>query len=232
MMTPRKEIIKANIQNIQQRIKKAAEKSGRSAKEITLLAVTKYVSLDDMRYAIDAGIRAVGESKIQDAKQKFYQLGPVVDWHLIGHLQTNKARQAAAIFKMIHSIDSPRIADALDREAGRLDRRLDVLVEVNISQEESKFGIKPEETKQLAAMVAQKEHLRLRGLMTMAPYVENQELVRPYFRALKGLFEEIKIKQDPGPQWNTLSMGMSNDFEIALEEGATMVRIGTSLFAG
>ncbi len=231
-MTERKEIIKRNIQNIQQRIKKAAEKSGRPAKAITLLAVTKVVSLEDMRYAIDAGIRAVGESKIQDAKQKFYQLGPVVDWHLIGHLQTNKARQAASIFKMIHSIDSKRIADALDREAGRLDRCLDVLVEVNISQEESKFGIKPEETKQLVDLVAQKEHLHIKGLMTMAPYVENQELVRPYFKALSDLFQEIKIEMNLGTQWDTLSMGMSNDYEIAIEEGATMVRIGTSLFAG
>lgn len=223
--------IKNNLKAIKNRIKSAAQRSNRSAKDITLLAVTKYVTLDDMRSAIDAGITVVGENKVQAAKNKFFQIGPVVGWHMIGHLQTNKARQAAAIFSMVQSVDSTRIADALDKESGHLNRKLEVLVEVNIGREESKFGISPEQTKQLVDYVKQKEHLSLRGLMVMAPYVENPELARPYFKTLNELFQEIKIEQNFGQKWDTLSMGMTNDFEVAIEEGSTLVRIGTGLFS-
>lgn len=229
-MNEHHQIVKHNLALIKKRVDQAARKSGRQAKDITILAVTKYVSLDHMRAAVSAGVKAVGENKVQDAKKKFYQIGPVVDWHMIGHLQTNKARQAAAVFSMVQSIDSTRIADALDNEAGRLDRHIDVLVEVNISNDENKFGIHPDETKALVNYVAQKENLNIRGLMAMAPYVENTELARPYFRSLHELFLELKSSRNLSAHWDTLSMGMTNDFEVAIEEGATLIRIGTGLF--
>lgn len=229
-MDTRERQIRENIQTIKQRIDRAAKKSNRKGSDITLLAVTKYVSLDDMRLAIDAGIKVVGENKVQDSKRKFYQIGPVVDWHMIGHLQTNKARQAATIFTMVQSIDSTKLADALDKAAGQLDRKLHVLVEVNIGQEEQKFGISPQKTSELVEYVRQKKNLQVNGLMAMAPYVAEAELTRPYFKALHDLFTDIKLKQHFGSNWHTLSMGMTNDFEIAIEEGATLVRIGTGLF--
>ena len=229
-MKDQSEIIKENLQIIRNRVEIAAKRSNRVAKAITILAVTKYVTLDFMRAAIEAGVKCVGENKVQDAKKKFFQIGPIVDWHMIGHLQTNKARQAAAIFSMIQTIDSKKIADAIDKEAQRLDRCIDVLVEVNISQDENKFGISPESTRQLVDYVAQKEYLKIRGLMAMAPYVEQVELARPYFRSLNNLFFDIQAKQGYGKQWDTLSMGMTNDFEIAIEEGSTLIRVGTGLF--
>lgn len=222
--------IKENIESVKKCIAKAAQKSGRKSSAITLVAVTKYVTLDDMRYAIEAGIKVVGENKVQDAKKKFFQIGPVVDWHMIGHLQTNKARQAAALFSTIQTVDSLKVVEVLDKEAMRFDRKLNVLIEVNISHDENKFGIHPDETKQLIQAVCEKEHLVPVGLMAMAPYVEDKELTRPFFRVLKQLFDEIKEEMNPGKKWNMLSMGMTNDYEVAIEEGSTLVRIGTGIF--
>jgi PLP dependent protein len=227
-MLNRKEIIIENIALILKRIAKAAKRSGRSEKDVALLAVTKNVPLEEIRVAIEAGVKIIGENKIQDAKKKFFQLGPVAEWHMIGHLQTNKIRTAAAIFNMVESIDSERVADALDRAAMQLDRQMDVLVEVNIGQEETKFGISPDKTQALANYVSRKKHLRLRGLMAMAPYVADQELSRPFFRELARLFNQLHNGQNQA--WNILSMGMTHDFEIAVEEGATLVRIGTGIF--
>lgn len=224
------DLIRDNIAGIKKRIAAAAARANRSAGEISLLAVTKYVSLQDIRTAIQAGIKLIGENRVQDGQKKFAQIGPAVSWHMLGHLQTNKARPAAAIFDMVQSVDSTRVADALDRAAGGLDRQLDVLLEVNIGGEEQKFGVAPDAVPELAAYVRRKSNLRLRGMMAMAPYVENAELVRPFFRHMANLFQRLRAELDV-PQWDTLSMGMTNDFEIAVEEGSTLVRIGTGIFS-
>lgn len=227
-METREKIIQNNISKIRKRIAVAAEKVSRSPGEIELVAVTKNVALSDIRIAIDAGISSIGENKIQEAKKKFAQIGPEVSWHMIGHLQTNKARPAAAIFDMVQSIDSRRVADALDRAAKQLDRELKVLVEVNIGAEEQKSGIEVREVHDLIHYVAQKENLILSGLMSMAPYVHDSELIRPFFRQMSQLFQ--KYKTEIGDRWKWLSMGMTHDFEVAIEEGANMVRVGTGIF--
>jgi len=225
----RTQIIQENIEKIRKRISRAAEKSGRAAKDVQLVAVTKGVELEGIRAAITAGISILAENKIQEVREKFFQIGPVVAWHMIGHLQTNKAKHAARIFDMVQSVDSVRVAEALDRECGKLDRQMDVLVEVNISTDENKFGAAVGDTEQLAARVRECPNLRLRGLMCMAPYVPDPELTRPFFRQMNQLFQKLK-KQTDNPHWNVLSMGMTNDFEIAIEEGATLVRVGTGIF--
>jgi PLP dependent protein len=227
-MKNRELLIQQNIVNIRKRISEAAERSKRSARDITLVAVTKNVAVEDVRIAIQAGIKILGENKVQEAKTKFMHIGPVVAWHMLGHMQTNKLRAAAAIFDVVQSIDSKRVADGLDKEALRLDRQMDVLVEVNIGEEETKFGISIEETEALIAHVAQKPNLRLHGLMCMAPYVSDAELTRPFFAEMSKVFERFRAQL--GESWKVLSMGMTNDFEVAIEEGATLVRIGTGLF--
>ncbi|MCD4812650.1 YggS family pyridoxal phosphate-dependent enzyme [bacterium] len=227
-METRKKLIQNNIQKITNRIAVAAEKSSRSPQEVKLVAVTKNVALQDIRFAIDSGIQNIGENKIQEAKKKFAQLGPAITWHMIGHLQTNKARSAAAIFDMVQSLDSKRIADALDRSARQLDREISVLVEVNIGAEEQKFGIEIQEVRELIHYVAQKKNLLLKGLMAMAPYVYDAELIRPFFRQMSHLFGNYKL--EIGEHWKWLSMGMTHDFEVAIEEGSNMVRVGTGIF--
>jgi len=229
-MSQHSDLIRSNIAAIKKRIAFAAERGSRSAGEVSLLAVTKYEPLEDIRTAIDAGIKLVGENKVQDAQKKFAQIGPAVTWHMLGHLQTNKARSAAAIFDIVQSVDSPRVAEALDKAAGGLDRQMDVLVEVNIGGEEQKFGISPERVRGLAAQVSRLPNLRLRGLMAMAPYIKDVELVRPFFRHMAGIFRELKAEK-VSPRWDTLSMGMTHDFEVAVEEGSTLVRIGTGIFS-
>lgn len=230
-MVDNENIITHNLQVIKERMARAAIKSKRTLDDITLLAVTKYVSIDMIRLALDAGVKIIGENKVQDSQKKFEAIGPRAGWHFIGHLQTNKARQAAALFDMVQTVDSFRIADALDTEAGKLDRQLNVLVQVNIGQEETKFGVSLKETQNLVDYVKEKAHLKLRGLMAMAPYTDDIELTRPYFKSLNELFQEMKIKKNVGNEWDTLSMGMTHDFEVAIEEGATLIRIGTGLFS-
>jgi pyridoxal phosphate enzyme (YggS family) len=230
-MSNRNDQIRENIAQIKVRIAAAAERSGRPADSVSLLAVTKNVPLTEIRMAADAGIKAIGESKIQDAKVKFFHLGPNLSWHMLGHLQTNKVRQAAVIFDMIQSIDSTRLADALDREAGLIERHLDVLVEVNISGEIQKFGVAPDQALDLVRHLDGKSRLRVKGFMAMAPYVADPEIIRPLFRGLGQLFQRAKNEVKKPEQWTVLSMGMTNDFEVAVEEGATLVRIGTGIFS-
>jgi PLP dependent protein len=222
--------IRQNIAAIQERIRVAEKRAHRSPGEVRLLAVTKNASLADIRAAVEAGVRMIGENKVQDAKAKFAQIGPVVSWHMLGHVQSNKSRSAAAIFDMIESVDSPRAADALSRAAEGLDRQLDVLVEVNIGGEEQKFGVSPEAAPGLCDYVDHLPDLRLRGLMAMAPYVPDPETVRPFFRHMRQLFHSLAEGRDPA-RWSVLSMGMTHDFEVAVEEGATLLRIGTGIFA-
>ncbi|MEW6515694.1 MAG: YggS family pyridoxal phosphate-dependent enzyme [candidate division FCPU426 bacterium] len=221
-------IIQENVTSIVKRLDAAAKRTGRSSREITLVAVTKNVTVEDIRSALNAGITALGENRVQEAKPKFAQIGPTVAWHFLGHLQTNKARIAAAIFDVIQSVDSLRVAKALNQEAERFDRQVDVLVEVNISGEESKFGLAPQQLEALLPELQEQKSLRLRGLMSLAPMVAEPERTRPFFRELARWFRHFQGRM--GSAWDTLSMGMTNDFEVAIEEGATLVRIGTGIF--
>jgi hypothetical protein len=219
------------ISAVRARIAQAAERSGRPAGAVTLVGASKTVPAGRILQAVACGLGDLGENRVQEAEAKIEAVraagagSPV--WHLIGHLQSNKARRAAALFDWIHSVDSQRLADVLDRLAAELGRRPRVLVEVNTAGEASKEGVPPAESLALVEHVARLPHLELRGLMTVGPLVERVEDARPAFRALAGLREEAARRVGP---LDTLSMGMSGDFEVAIEEGATMVRIGSALF--
>lgn len=230
-MENRANLIRYNIERIRVEMAAAARRAGRAKDEIELLAVTKNIPIEEIRIAVASGIKFIGENKIQEARKKFFLLGPMVSWHMIGHMQTNKARSAAAIFDLVESVDSRRVADALDRAAKGLDRQLDVLIEINVAAEEQKFGVLPGQAEELVRYVSQKEHLRLRGLMAMAPYAPDTELVRPFFRHMRRIFTDLRRRLPEPKPWNILSMGMTHDFRVAIEEGSTLVRIGTGIFS-
>ncbi len=238
--------IAQNIAVVQERIVSAARRAGRSPDEVTLIAVTKTHSSAIVRMALDAGVEHCGENRVQEAESKIADLHNIpVRWHLIGHLQRNKARRAVTLFGMIHSLDSVKLAEALNRyleedaltESQR--RRLPVLLQVNVSGETTKEGFDlvggVEHRAALAAFVqsvhqiAALPYLDVQGLMTIAPYVRDSEMVRPVFRALRVLRDEV-ARQVPDVSWQHLSMGMTGDFEVAIEEGATLVRVGRAIF--
>lgn len=219
--------IAANIKNILQRMKLAAERVNRKPEEIKLVAVTKTVDIPRIREAISAGIIIIGENRVQEAREKFKEIGRAVQWHLIGHLQTNKVKYVLDIFNLIHSIDSPSLAEEIQRRAETRGIRMNVLIEVNLSGEKTKFGILPEAVSGLVKSICRLKNINIRGLMTMPPFSESPEDSRPYFSMLRMIRDSI---QKEGIMINDLSMGMSNDFEVAIEEGATMVRIGTAIF--
>ena len=219
-----------NLASIQERISKAALRAGRNPAEIRLVAVSKTVSAENIQQAIAAGVTILGENYVQEARNKIARVGSQVAWHFIGHLQSNKARNAVDLFSMIHSVDRLSLAEALDEEANRQGKILPVLIQVNISGEESKSGIDPQETLQLLQRIAGLQHLSIQGLMTMPPWFEDPEDARPYFIALRKLREELSREKIPGVVLQELSMGMSGDFEVAINEGATLVRIGTAIF--
>ena len=220
--------IAANLGTIREQIAAAAEKSGRNPSDIRLVAVSKTHPAEAVAAAVAAGQRVFGESRVQEAREKIPACPPGLDWHFIGHLQKNKVRQALPLFSFFHSIDSPALAQAMDRIAGEAGKPVEGLLEVNISGEETKHGFIPEELRKEFAALAKLPHLRIRGLMTMAPYSENPEDARPVFSALRELCDELQSAHGhPLPE---LSMGMSGDFEPAIEEGATLVRVGSSIF--
>jgi len=184
-----------------------------------------------MREAIDAGASSIGENRVQEAMGKKETLGRDVEWHLIGHLQTNKAKYAVKLFDLIHSVDSRKLAETIDREAEKIAKVQDVLIQVNVAREDTKFGVEMEQTMDLAAYIAARcPHLRLRGLMTIAPQFDDAEKARPVFRALYLKFRELQAKKLPHADIAWLSMGMTGDYEIAVEEGANAVRVGTGIF--
>lgn len=219
--------IAANIKNVLQRMKLAAERVNRKPEEIKLVAVTKTVDIPRIREAISAGIIIIGENRVQEAREKFKEIGRAVQWHLIGHLQTNKVKYVLDIFNLIHSIDSPSLAEEIQRRAETRGIRMNVLIEVNLSGEKTKFGILPEAVSGLVKSICRLKNINIQGLMTMPPFSESPEDSRPYFSMLRMIRDSI---QKEGIMINDLSMGMSNDFEVAIEEGATMVRIGTAIF--
>jgi hypothetical protein len=219
-----------NLASIQERISKAALRAGRDPAAIRLVAVSKTVSAESIREAIAAGVTTLGENYVQEARNKIARIGKQVEWHFIGHLQSNKARSAVDLFSMIHSVDRLSLAEALSQEANKQGKILPVLIQVNISGEESKSGINPQETLQLLERIAGLQHLSVQGLMTMPPWFEDPEDARPHFNALRKLREELASKKIHGVLLQELSMGMSGDFDVAIEEGATFVRVGTAIF--
>ena len=230
------EKIKDKLKLIKERIARAAARAGRNAEEIELVAVTKTVEVARIQEALVAGMRHIGENRVQEALAKYEELSsflPVSDvlrWHMIGHLQSNKVGKALPLFDLIHSVDSLPLAGEIDKRAGLLGKKMDVLVEMNLSGEESKFGLGMDEVNEFLVAVSKLKNLRIRGLMTMAPFTDNPEESRPHFRKLKHLSEKIKSSQLNNVEMRYLSMGMSQDFEVAIEEGANMVRLGSALF--
>jgi pyridoxal phosphate enzyme (YggS family) len=233
-----------------QRIEAAAAKGGRRAADVLLVAVSKYASLDQLRALIELGHGDFGESRAQQLTQRAGQLNEFLSrkrtlgcedqsatqlperlrWHMVGHLQRNKIKQVCPLVDLIHSLDTLRLAEELHNYAAERDEVIDILIQVNASSEPSKYGIAPPAVIHLAEQINTMLHLRLRGLMTMAPYAEDPEQVRGVFAHTRELFEELRTQSFVGNECNILSMGMSNDFEVAIEEGANVVRVGSALF--
>lgn len=222
--------IKENLERITEKIGKKSELVGRNPREMTLVAVTKTVEADRVEEAIVAGVNIIGESRVQEAKEKYRKVKSKVVWHLVGHLQRNKAKDAVKIFDLIHSVDNAKLAKEIDKQARKIGKIQKILIEVNVSGEESKYGLNPEEVITFLQEVSVLPNVKIEGLMAMAPLGENPEDSRPYFRKLKELLEETKAKNIENVEMVYLSMGMSNDFEVAIEEGSNMVRIGRAIF--
>ena len=223
--------MKANIDAIRKRIRAAALAAGRVPESVRLVAVSKTVPAERVRTAVAAGLDLLGENYIQEARDKIETLRDLkVSWHFIGHLQRNKAKYAVRLFDVIHSLDSLKLARELDKQAAKQGKRQKVLIQVNTGQEASKSGVTTEETLTLVREVGRLEHLSVRGLMTLPPYFNAPDKVRPFFRELRGLRERIAAEALPGIAMEELSMGMTGDFETAIQEGATLVRIGTAIF--
>lgn len=222
--------IRERIDQVRDNIKTAAQKSGRNVEEITLVAVTKTVEVPTILQALDCGITAVGENRVQELCRKRQEIDRTLDWHLIGHLQTNKIRQVLPYADLIHSVDSLHLLEALEKEAKQQNRTVNFLLQVNVSGESSKFGIAPSQAERFAEIAAEKQHIRLCGLMTVPPPVSRPEQNKPYFEKLKKLSVDIEQKKYDNISMDILSMGMSGDYVAAIEEGATIVRVGTSIF--
>ena len=222
--------LKENFQSVEARIQAACDRAGRSRKEVTLIAVSKTKPVEMLQTIYDAGSRDFGENKVQEMCDKIEQLPTDIRWHMIGHLQTNKVKYIVRRVSLIHSVDSLHLAQEIEKQAAKLDVIVPILIEVNIAEEESKFGIHKEETISLVREVATLPHIRIQGLMTIAPYVENPEDNRAYFRGIKQLSVDIARENIDNVSMDCLSMGMTGDYEVAIEEGATMVRVGTGIF--
>ena len=221
-----------NIQTLRERIAMAAGACGRSPDEITLLAISKTFPKEIISEAVEAGLRRFGENRVQEAENKIPLVPkePKLEWHLVGHLQSNKARRAAELFDVIHSLDSKKLAAKLNQACGDLGKTLSVLLQIDLGEEETKFGVPPSQIRELVASVSESSHIRLDGLMAIPPFFENPESVRPYFVKLREWKDRLESEQPGCLGRQHLSMGMSHDFEIAIQEGATIVRIGTAIF--
>ena len=223
--------ITQNIAEIRSRIAEAAKRSGRSPEDILLIAVTKLHEPDEIEEAIATGITDIAENKVQEIQKKYDQIVSPVRWHLIGHLQTNKVKYIIDKVVMIHSVDSLKLAEEIDKRAAAAGKTMDVLLQVNAAHEESKFGLDPKDVPQVMQDILDTcPNVRIRGLMHMAPWSEDPEEIRPYFKEVKDLFDTLSRVEHPNSDFKYLSMGMSHDFETAIEEGANIVRIGTSIF--
>ena len=219
-----------NVARVRERMEAAARRAGRDPRKIRLVAVSKTVAPDRIREAIAAGVDSLGENYVQEAQKKIEELGPGAAWHFIGHLQTNKAKVAVRLFDWVHSVDSLRLAGELSRAAGQQKKVLPVLLQINLGQETTKFGALQDDTFRLLEQMGSLPGITVKGLMTVPPFFDSPEESRPYFRALRQLAEAASRRKIGGVSLEDLSMGMSNDFEAAIEEGATLVRVGTAIF--
>ena len=221
--------ISNNLKHIQEEIRIAACQAGRDPSEITLVAVSKTYGPEAINEAISAGVVDIGENKVQEILDKYEKVLPV-RWHMIGHLQTNKVKYIIDKVSMVHSVDSVRLAEAIEKEAAKKDICMPVLIEVNVAGEESKFGLSVEEVLPFLEEISSYEHLQVKGLMTIAPFVANPEENREVFQKLKKLSVDIAAKNINNVNMSVLSMGMTGDYQVAVQEGATMVRVGTGIF--
>lgn len=228
-MTALKSAIETNLERVRERMYAVCARAGRRADEITLVAVSKTFPAESVRAAYEAGLRVFGENRVQERESKSAALADLeATWHLIGHLQSNKARRAAQLFSRVDSVDDAALASKLDAAAAEFGKRLPVLIEVNLGGEATKSGVPPEHVESLVDRIAALAHLELRGLMSVPPFFEQPEQVRPYFAKLRALRDNLAVRS--GMALPALSMGMSHDFEVAIEEGATEIRIGSALF--
>lgn len=223
-------MIKDNLQLVEEKIQAACKRSGRNRDEVTLIAVSKTKPISDIEEVIKEGVIDFGENKVQELTVKYEALGKDLRWHMIGHLQTNKVKYIVDKAVLIHSVDSLRLAEQIDKEARKKGIICDILIEVNVAKEESKFGVYEEDLLPLIVEVAKLNNVRVKGLMTIAPFVDDPEKNRMYFRKLRQLNIDIKSKNIDNVNMNILSMGMTGDYEVAIEEGATLVRVGTGIF--
>ncbi len=223
-------MLKENYADVENRISEACRRAGRSRDEVTLIAVSKTKPAEMIQEIYDLGQREFGENKVQELTAKYDILPQDIRWHLIGHLQTNKVKYIVDKACLIHSVDSLKLAETISKEAGKKGVTVPILIEVNVAEEESKFGITTEETVALTEQIAALPNLTVKGLMTIAPYVDDPEENRPVFRKLRHLSVDIAEKNINNVTMNVLSMGMTNDYEVAIEEGATLVRVGTGIF--
>lgn len=223
-------MIVENIEHVRENIEKACKKVGRSVDEVTLIAVSKTKPYTDIEEALKSGTLDYGENKVQEMCEKYEILPKNIRWHMIGHLQRNKVKYLVGKTELIHSVDSIRLAEQIEKEYAKKDETANILIEVNMAQEESKFGITSQETEELIRKISTFEHIRIKGLMTIAPYTDNPETNRVYFRQMKKLSVDIRDKNIDNVSMDVLSMGMTGDYQVAIEEGSTMVRVGTGIF--
>lgn len=224
-------MIKENLQEVQRRVSAACERAGRAREDVLLIAVSKTKPVSMIREVMETGIVDYGENKVQEMCDKIEEITEPMNWHLIGHLQRNKVKYIVDKACMIHSVDSLRLAEEIQKEAEKKGvDKVKVLIEVNMAEEETKDGIHAEETEELVKEIAKLPNLQIMGLMTIAPFVDDPEENRPVFKAMVALKNKIDALQIPGVQMKELSMGMTNDYEVAIEEGATMIRVGTAIF--
>lgn len=223
-------MIKEQLEIVENNICRACSKSKRNREEVTLIAVSKTKPVEDLKEAYACGIRYFGENKVQEIMDKYPQMPADVKWHMIGHLQRNKVKYIIDKVDLIHSVDSIRLAETIEKEAAKHNITVNILIEVNVAGEESKFGLAPEDVPEFVLEVAKFRHIRVMGLMTIAPFVDDSEENRRIFQLLRKLSVDIEAKNVDNITMRILSMGMTNDYTVAVEEGATMVRVGTGIF--
>ena len=223
-------MLETQLKEVEAKIQAACDRAGRKREEVTLIAVSKTKPIEMLQEAYDLGVRVFGENKVQEITAKYDALPDDIHWHMIGHLQTNKVKYIIDKVSMVHSVDSVRLAEAIEKEAAKKDICMPVLIEVNVAGEESKFGLSIEEVLPFLKEISSYEHLQVKGLMTIAPFVANPEENREVFQKLKKLSVDIAAKNINNVNMSVLSMGMTNDYQVAVEEGATMVRVGTGIF--
>lgn len=222
--------IRENLGNVRRHMAEACEKSGRALEEVKLIAVSKTKPVSALEEAYACGCRDFGENKVQELVDKYEALPKDIRWHMIGHLQRNKVKYIVDKVYLIHSVDSLRLAQEIEKEAAKHKKTVNILLEVNVAEEESKFGVTPDDVLELVKEVVKMPHIRIKGLMTVAPYVENAEENRPYFGKLKKIFVDIIHKNIDNVFMEEISMGMTGDYEVAITEGATYIRVGTGIF--